>query len=99
MIKIDDKDFIKFIESKPKNEKYNYWCNHCLIGQYFKSKGATNVVVGSLFITFIKNNKFERLNLPKEWDRVSNGGTALDSEYWTFGKALGRARKWLKIES
>jgi len=82
-------NFIKFLESKPPTETYDYTDpKGCAVYQYIKASGVAVYDVGTAY-GWCPSNGLDNLPLPHTFDAINKGRAASEC---TFGAALKRAK-------
>lgn len=75
--------FAGWLEKQPPDEKYDYWCGDCAIGQYLKAADRNPALIGTGTWT---DGKGACYRLPAHWNDISFKHPR------TFGAAAARAR-------
>jgi hypothetical protein len=82
---------IAWLEKQRPSARYNYECTgRCLLALYFQDMGFTNICVGPNSLSH--GTPRVRIKLPEQFDAIAIGPCSGPDD-WTFGAALGRARK------
>lgn len=85
----DNRDFIEWLARQKQDGTYNYDnCKRCLIARYFHYRGFKDVHVNSSFLMLKDGGPAKEL--PMYWNYIAQANGH------TFGRALERARMWLR---
>lgn len=84
-------NLIAWLRMQPAENTYDFWCNDCLLGTYFKRHGIPMESIGTqcILIRVPGQEHFNRQDLPAGF--IAAAG---DRHHDTYGAALDRALKF-----